>query len=89
MLNDYGYQVKERRTDHYSPPPMDNTYARWRQAERILSRRRVTRGELAKYLGVTPRQASRILIELSLAIPLTKDNHHRWYVMGEENAHSN
>lgn len=83
MLNEYGFTVTEHRTDHYSPPPMDNTYARWRQAERILSRRRVTRGELAKYLGVTPRQASRILIALSLAIPLTKDGEHRWYVMRE------
>lgn len=82
--NAYGYKVEERRTDNYTPPPLDSAYAKRRQAERLLSRRRLRRGELAKYIGVSPRQASRILNELCIAIPLTEDEDCRWFVLGTE-----
>lgn len=84
MLNAHGYQVAETRTDNYTPPPLDNYYAYLRHAERLLSRRKLTRGELAKYLGTYPKKATRIVNALELAIPLAVDDKHRWYVIGTE-----
>jgi len=84
MLNDFGYKVIETRTDNFTAAPLDNYYAYLRQAERLLSRRKLTRGELAKYLGTYPRKATRIIHALELAIPLTVDDNHRWYVLGTD-----
>ena len=82
VKNDFGSIVRLGRTDNFTPPPMDNVYSRWRRAELLLSTYRMTRGELAKHIGVTPRHASRILNELCLAIPLTEDEKQRWFVLG-------
>ena len=80
--NEWGYRVELGRTDHPMPPPLDTPFARCRYAETLLSRRRMQKGELAKYLDVTPRTASRMLERMCLAIPLTQDNKFRWYVLG-------
>jgi len=84
MLNDYGFDKKITRTDNYTPPPLDNYYARMREAERLLSRRRLRRCDLAKYLGVSLCTASRMLRALTIAIPLAEDDSFRWYVIGTE-----
>lgn len=78
MKNKYGYAVKIVRTDAKNDPILETPYAKRRRAEDILTRRRVSRNELAKMIGVCDRQASRILNELSLIMPIAPDDNHRW-----------
>jgi hypothetical protein len=84
ILNDYGYRIEERRTDHPTPPPLDTPYARYRYAETLLSRHRMTKSELAKYIDIYPRSVARMLDKMCLAIPLTQDEYFRWYVLGTQ-----